>query len=528
MNNTGIFHSLSTNSDSRSLESFNTDSSMGVQNFDNINDKHYIKFYELEDFFSFRGSQSIQLFSKDNLPIVSSGTNNFNLKYKNYSIRIKKDPVYTINIRNSMNPNPSVIVIHNSDFYDEINRDEIILRKAASLNIAPKLYKISSIHVGVPLINYFKFLYDNIYKDRSLFANYEEYERYNRGIIELKEYYEKKWHHNNYNNKDCILRIQISESFDCDLHEFYEKKKNTNSFKSKSRIINNMVSVDRNSSNNNLIDDEDKIIARQIVELFRKSIYDMQIICYDIKPLNTVIKKDENGIIKVKLIDWDSDWCIDKNNDISHVIEMSKKMGLYETNKNVFLFINCIIMANHFFQYFDYNILYNEIIQFIEKTPTINISYVKSIFCKDNKRRKNFFTMSNHYFRGSQYFQMRRLIDDINRWDKRKLLESSTGRITKLGNTPNKIKENKDKCDEIFEILLKNSTKLTRNHVEYTIPEYGRGKRIKKFNTMLDTIFELENENETPTENTGGYKKKKTRKIKKSNKKSRKNKNIKK
>lgn len=513
-NNTGIFRSVSTNSDSRSLESFNTDSSMGIENidnFDDIYDKHYIQFHELEDFFSFR-----TLFSKDNLPIVSSGTNNFNLKYKNYSIRIKKDPVYTVNIRNSFSRIP--IVIHNSDFYEEINRDEIILRKASSLNIAPKLYKISSIHLGVPLINYFKFLYDNIYKDRSLFANYEEYQRYNRGILELKEYYEKKWHHNNYNNKDCILRIQISESFDCDLYEFYEKKKNTNSFKSKSKIINNMISIDRTSSNNNLIDDEDKIIAKQIVELFRKSIYDMQIICYDIKPLNTVIQKDENGRINVKLIDWDSDWCIDKNNDISHVIEMSKKMGLYETNKNVFLFINCIIMANHFFQYFDYNILYNEIIQFIEKTPTIDISYVKSIFCKDNERRKNFFTMSNHYFKGSQYFQMRILIDDINRWDKR----------TKLGNTPNKIKENKDKCDEIFEILLKNSTKLTRKHVEYTIPEYGRGKRIKKFNTMLDTIFELENENETPTENTGGNKKKKTRKIKKTNKKSRKNRKTKK
>ena len=36
MNNTGIFHSLSTNSDSRSLESFNTDSSMVVENVDNI------------------------------------------------------------------------------------------------------------------------------------------------------------------------------------------------------------------------------------------------------------------------------------------------------------------------------------------------------------------------------------------------------------------------------------------------------------------------------------------------------------
>lgn len=517
MNDNTVWRSVSTNSNSRSLESFNTDSSMGVENidnFDNIYDKHYIQFHELEDFFSFRTSENIKLFSKDNLPIVSSGTNNFNLKYKNYSIRIKKDPVYTI----SMKPTPYVLVIHKRKVYDEINRDEIILRKASSLNIAPKLYKISSIHLGNRLIDYFTFLYKNIYKDRSLFANYEEYEHYNRSILELKEYYEKEWHHNNNNNNDCILRIQISESFDCDLHEFYAKKKNTNSFKSRSRLINNMVSVDRNSSNNNLIDDEDKIIARQIVELFRKSIYDMQIICYDIKPLNTVIKKDKNGIIKVKLIDWDSDWCIDKNNDISHVIEMSKKMGLYETNKNVFLFINCIIMANHFFQYFDYNILYNEIIQFIEKTPTINISYVKSIFCKDNKRRENFFTMSNHYFRGSQYSQMRRLIDDINRLDKR----------TKLGNTPNKIKENKDKCDEIFEILLKNSTKLNRKHVEYTIPEYGRGKRIKKFNTMLDTIFELENEDETPTENTGGNKKKKTRKIKKSNKKSKKNRKTKK
>ena len=47
---------------------------------------------------------------------------------------------------------------------------------------------------------------------------------------------------------------------------------------------------------------------------------------------------------------------------------------------------------------------------------------------------------------------------------------------------------------------------LTEKHIYIAnILTKKNDKRIKKFNTMLDTIFELENEDETPTENTKIY-----------------------
>ena len=63
--------------------------------------------------------------------------------------------------------------------------------------------------------------------------------------------------------------------------------------------------------------DKDEEVFRQLSELLTSMVTDFELICFDIKPANSVIKLQSDGTIKVKLIDWDGDWCIPVNTMIS-------------------------------------------------------------------------------------------------------------------------------------------------------------------------------------------------------------------
>lgn len=446
---------------------------------DENNQIKYITFDELQSKFTFEGN-----------PIISSGSNNFNIKFDNISLRIKKKPVYTT----------VAIPFRGNEFYEEIKNDERILQKASDYNIAPKLHFFGSI-----------ILDDNFKTFLRLMSLQQQRDPHHVREAKkdlLKFYSDPK----NYNS---LIRIQISESYDSDLLEFYQNKKSTESFQTRKTNISILIaSSNRNSSSTSrieFIDHEDEEIATQLVELFRKSIYNMKILCYDIKPLNTVIKK-RNGKITVKLIDWDSDWCKDKYNDHydEHVDEIiSMRVDGLDVIKNTFLFINCVIMANHFYYYLNHNILYKKIIDFMQNPfYNINLKYVKELYCKENMRRDNFFTMSGHYFKGSDYHDMRNLIEDIE---------------TETNMHPNEIETAKrSKCMKIFDILLENSTKVSRDTNPVTPPRLGRGERYLRQPSRYGYDSNL---------TTGGKKKRKsnkTKKLKKSKKKSRKNRKTKK
>jgi hypothetical protein len=445
---------------------------------DENNQIKYITIDELQSKFTFEGN-----------PIILSGSNNFNIKFDNISLRIKKKPVYTTVAR----PFRGTVFEEQSDeFYEEINNDERILHKASDYNIAPKLHFFGSIILDDELITFLRLMC------------LQQGDSYNvrQAKKDLLKFY------SDLANYNSLIRIQISESYDSDLLEFYQNKKLTSSFKRRKAMVSNLLTLStRNSSSTShidFIDHEDEEIATQLVELFRKSIYDMKILCYDIKPLNTVIR-NRNGKIKVKLIDWDSDWCKDKYNDHDdeHVKEIFfARFGGLDVIKNTFLFINCVIMANHFYYYLNHNILYKKIMDFRNPIYNIDLDYVKELYCKENMRRDNFFTMSSHYFKGRDYDHMRKLIEDID---------------TESNMNPNAIERAKrSKCMKIFDILLENSTKVSRDTTSITIPSLGRGKRNPK--PLSDLTI-------------GGKKKRKSNKTKKSKKikkKSRKNRKTKK
>lgn len=94
-------------------------------------------------------------------------------------------------------------------------------------------------------------------------------------------------------------------------------------------------------------------IQKQLTYQLNTLSKEMQLICYDIKPLNTVINfSEKNGTFKnltVKLIDWDGDWCR------KYPERFSKNEGGRNRAKYAGLLSN-IIMANHFYTNFNRNI----------------------------------------------------------------------------------------------------------------------------------------------------------------------------
>ena len=72
-----------------------------------------------------------------------------------------------------------------------------------------------------------------------------------------------------------------------------------------------------------------KIIQKKLVDLFQKMHKEMNIVCYDLKLENIVLKLKDSNIEDIKLIDWDGNYC---NN---HNIESNKR---YKT----FIIYECI------------------------------------------------------------------------------------------------------------------------------------------------------------------------------------------
>jgi hypothetical protein len=102
-------------------------------------------------------------------------------------------------------------------------------------------------------------------------------------------------------------------------------------------------------------------------------IYDLNIVCVDIKPQNCVINPET---LDVKLIDWDADFC-----------KHSSWFGTDDSNKELTLILLVILMANHFYKNLNNNIFNN----FVKENVTIdNIDALSALFCN-----KNYVTQSN-------------------------------------------------------------------------------------------------------------------------------------
>ena len=146
-------------------------------------------------------------------------------------------------------------------------------------------------------------------------------------------------------------------------------------------------------------------IAAQLITLFKEMAKDMSMICFDIKPQNTVIKFDEdaqrrpilNDNFVIKLIDWDADWCRD--------YKFLRGRGLATAaSQKAAATIMIMVMANFFYHYYDHNILsdymkafYNEEGDTFTTTKVMMNLFEAGFLSGVNTTEFSF--MAKHYFR---------------------------------------------------------------------------------------------------------------------------------
>ena len=149
--------------------------------------------------------------------------------------------------------------------------------------------------------------------------------------------------------------------------------------------------------NQNEIIQLNKYVCRQLVELIDKYV-ESNIVCSDIKPENVVIKIVNNTInssedIQVRLIDLDGDFC----KEIKSLPLYNTRMQL-RSDKDKYKILLCIIMANHFFYYIDYEEAWDVFNDYFTKK--------RDIFNKREDLRKLFEgeleTMCKYYFEKRQ------------------------------------------------------------------------------------------------------------------------------
>jgi hypothetical protein len=169
-----------------------------------------------------------------------------------------------------------------------------------------------------------------------------------------------------------VYSCLITEAYDSDLASLYKKKFRLGRY-----------DLDKKAKLNDL----DITIRHNLQkQLFKMVTNNMWTTCFDIKPLNVVYNKLNH---KVRLIDWDGDWCIPMNP--AHK-SMNSRMpySLY--------ILSCIIMANHFyigshniFATYMQKISYHDILQILKD--------VRKITCLNNTNASDLFKYSmTHYF----------------------------------------------------------------------------------------------------------------------------------
>ena len=137
----------------------------------------------------------------------------------------------------------------------------------------------------------------------------------------------------------------------------------------------------------------DNNVRQQLTSLFNEMTKKMHMICFDIKPGNTVINYISPTNLTVKLIDWDADWCI----KFDH---LKQKHGIAGEILAPFTsVIMQVVMAMFFYFYFHNNIFATFFST--QGTPanvilTQHKDSLKVLFCKNNA---HFQSMASWYFK---------------------------------------------------------------------------------------------------------------------------------
>lgn len=146
----------------------------------------------------------------------------------------------------------------------------------------------------------------------------------------------------------------------------------------------------------------DEIIKDYIITLIYSLIFQVKLICFDIKPQNCVLLLDDLGgqVIDVKFIDFDADSCFP--------IEIGSNLHAIKN-------IHILFMSMHCYKWLQWNIFYEYIRDEIANNELIK-SEISDFFCKSNHTR-NFLNYAYHYFfldelRDNQGNMLIDLIDD--------------------------------------------------------------------------------------------------------------------
>ena len=119
-------------------------------------------------------------------------------------------------------------------------------------------------------------------------------------------------------------------------------------------------------------------LSTQIHSLLKKTI-SMKIVYYDLKPDNIVMKIDDNtGELTLRLIDWDSDLCVDEY--------------WIEENEDVIEFLGLMICGYFLYHYHDFNVLYDIVSKIYNET--IMEKSIDLMFSKTTE----YITVIVHYF----------------------------------------------------------------------------------------------------------------------------------
>lgn len=175
--------------------------------------------------------------------------------------------------------------------------------------------------------------------------------------------------------------VIISEAFDMTLYEYYDNKNYKGYHNREANLISNIT------SENFTLFEDDELIRDSLIDLLNHTVKTLNIVCFDIKPGNCVINLDDKGEMSdIRLIDWDSNYCIHDEN-----------LENNEEEQHNILWTNLIFMSIHFLMYSKYNIFY-EIMEIDETT----INNIQTYICgEDAKYRTIYRLFIKEYFKGS-------------------------------------------------------------------------------------------------------------------------------
>ena len=218
------------------------------------------------------------------------------------------------------------------------------------------------------------------------------------------------------NQNSGLYLAVVSEGFDTDLHHFYS----------------DVYTPALQGIPTNALTPTDIAIQRQITQQLNTTAKVLELVCFDIKPLNTVISYKQDGCHKeaslanpiVRLIDWDGDYCIKYSDHMNEAIEIresttsigrhGRQVTRYTTtrkiNKDLEAHISNIIMANHFFVNFDRNIFaeyFNSKKQELESLKPKLAEYFCSVVYGDPDDMFGSDAASLYHFFSRHYLQQR-------------------------------------------------------------------------------------------------------------------------